>query len=306
MKKKFKSGYVAFLGKPNVGKSTLLNHFLKEKLCIISPKPQTTRDSIQGILSEPGYQIIFVDTPGIHQPKTALGKHMNDLAQDAGIDADVMILIVDASTGITYEDRQIFNWLKSKYKAIENKRVMILINKIDLIEKNEVLPIIAKCQRELAQIKISDYIPVSAIDGDNLDLIFGKMLEYLPFGPVYYPEDQLTDKNERYVVAELIREQVLGCCREEVPHSVAVLVQAMQDNPGRKTLIQATVYVEKKTQKGIIIGEKGQMLKTIGSLAREQIEGFLGRKVYLELWVRVQDNWRKDEAFLKKLGYGDK
>ncbi|MBU1044676.1 MAG: GTPase Era [Candidatus Omnitrophica bacterium] len=298
--KSFKSGYVALMGKPNVGKSTLLNYFLAEKLSIISDKPQTTRDAILGILSDEQSQIIFVDTPGVHKPLTNLGQCMVRSALGAVEDADIVILIIDAESGITKADQHIFKTLKEKKIADNCRWAAVLINKIDLIPKENILALLDACSR---QISFDDYIPVSGKTGENCALVLEKIKEKLPEGPEYFPNDQLTDKNERFVVAELIREQVLCLCREEIPHSVAVEVHKFADNPGRKTLIQATIFLERDAQKKIVIGSQGKMLKNIGSAARTNIEEFIGRKVYLELWVKVQDNWRKDESFLRRLGY---
>ncbi len=298
--KGFKSGYVALMGKPNVGKSTLLNCFLAEKLSIISDKPQTTRDTILGILSEEQSQVIFVDTPGVHKPLTNLGQHMVKSAMGAADDADIVILIIDAQSGITKADQHIFRALKEKRVAENCRWTAILINKIDLVSKENVLALLDACSR---QISFDDYIPISGKTKENCDLVLEKIKQVLPKGPEYYPSDQLTDKNERFVVAELIREQVLLLCREEIPHSVAVEVHKFEDNPGRKTLIQATIFLERDSQKKIIIGRQGRMLKDIGSAARVNIEEFINRKVFLELWVKVQDDWRKDEAFLRRLGY---
>jgi len=298
--KNFKSGYVALLGKPNVGKSTLLNCFLAEKLSIVSDKPQTTRDAILGILNDARSQIIFVDTPGVHKPFTNLGQHMVKSAMGAANDADILILIINAQSGITKADQHLFRALKDK-RAAENYRwTAVLINKIDLVSKENILALLDACS---SQISFDDYIPISGKTKENCDLVLKKIRQVLPEGPKYYPSDQLTDKNERFVVAELIREQVLFLCREEIPHSVAVEVHKFADNPGRKTLIQATIFLERDAQKKIIIGRQGRMLKNIGSAARVNIEEFIGRKVFLELWVKVQDNWRKDESFLRRLGY---
>lgn len=298
--KKFKSGYTAILGKPNVGKSTLLNYFLKEKLAIVSDKPQTTRDVILGILTQDDSQIIFVDTPGMHKPRTQLGTHMMRSAISAGVDADVVIFIVDALSGITAADRHIFRMLESK-KILKNCRwSTVLINKTDAIKKEDILPLMKQCTEFFG---FDEYMPCSAQTGENCSWVMEKILKALPYGPAYYPKEQLTDKNERFVVAEFIREAVLKLCREEVPHSVAVEVENFKDNPGRKTLIQATVFLERQAQKKIVIGKSGTMLKTIGTAARKEIEAFLGRPVYLELRIKIQQNWRKEGAFLRRLGY---
>ena len=298
--KKFKSGYAALLGKPNVGKSTLLNYFLEEKLAIVTEKPQTTRDAILGIFTKSDYQIIFVDTPGMHKPRTRLGKHMMRSALSAGVDADVVIVIIDVLSGITAADRHIFRMLESKNVLKGCRWSAVLINKIDAVKKEDILPVMKQCAGFPG---FDEYIPVSARTGVNCGQVLDKIIKALPCGPAYYPKEQLTDKNERFVAAELIREAVLKLCREEVPHSVAVEVGNFKDNPGRKTLIQATVFLERQAQKKIVIGRSGRMLKNIGTAARGEIEGFLDRQVYLELRVKVHENWRKDGLFLRRLGY---
>ncbi len=298
--KKFKSGYVALLGKPNVGKSTLLNYFLEEKLSIVTEKPQTTRDAIIGIFSQSDYQIIFVDTPGMHKPRTQLGRCMMRSAVSAGEHADVVIVVIDALSGITAADRHIFKMLEGKKVLKSCRWSAVLINKTDSIKKDDILPIMKQC---LDFPGFDEYIPVSARTGENCGQVLDKIVKALPYGPAYYPKEQLTDKNERFVAAEFIREAVLKLCREEVPHAVAVEVENFKDNPGRKTLIQATVYLERKAQKKIVIGKSGKMLKNIGIAARRQIESFLDRRIYLELRVKIHENWRKDRAFLCRLGY---
>ncbi|MBU4306078.1 MAG: GTPase Era [Candidatus Omnitrophica bacterium] len=299
-KDEFKSGYAAVLGRPNVGKSTLVNYLLKENISIVSDKPQTTRDSIIAILSGEDYQVILVDTPGIHAPRTKLGEYMVSSAFESGKDADERIVIVDAPAGITAEDRSLFSMLKKENSTAAYTWTAVLINKIDMVSKQDILPVIDACRRE---IKCDDYIPVSALTGENLDLVLRRIVERLPPGPAYYPPEQLTDKSERFIVGELIREQSLLLCRQEVPHAVAVEVDTFKEDAGRKVLIQATIFLERQTQKGIIIGHNGRMLKQIGICARKKIEEFLQKSVYLQLWVKVQENWRKDDIFLRRLGY---
>ncbi|MBU4479078.1 MAG: GTPase Era [Candidatus Omnitrophica bacterium] len=299
-KDEFKSGYAAVLGRPNVGKSTLVNYLLKENISIVSDKPQTTRDSIIAILSGEDYQVILVDTPGIHAPRTKLGEYMVSSAFESGKDADERIVIVDAPAGITAEDRSLFSMLKKENSTAAYTWTAVLINKIDMVSKQDILPVIDACRRE---IECDDYIPVSALTGENLDLVLRRIVERLPPGPAYYPPEQLTDKSERFIVGELIREQALLLCRQEVPHAVAVEVDTFKEDAGRKVLIQATIFLERQTQKGIIIGHNGRMLKQIGICARKKIEEFLQKSVYLQLWVKVQENWRKDDIFLRRLGY---
>ena len=297
-KNEFKSGYVALLGKPNVGKSTLLNYFLKQKLSIVCAKPQTTRQNILGIVNTDSCQIIFVDTPGVHHPKDVLGKNMLKQAVYAGNDADQTLVLLDAVSGITANDRMIFKIVKDRQKHSCLSWTAVLFNKIDLVKKNFALPLIDICRKEL---KADAYIPISARTGCNLDLVLENIIEHLPAGSAYYPLEQLTDKNERYIIAELIREQALEFCLEEVPHCVAVTVEAYQQRAGRKMLIRANIFVERSSQKMIIIGKNGAMLKQIGTAARQQIEDFLDQKIYLQLWVKVHTNWRKDKNFLEKL-----
>ncbi|MBU2063328.1 MAG: GTPase Era [Candidatus Omnitrophica bacterium] len=298
----FKSGYVAVLGKPNVGKSTLLNFFLKEKLSIVSSKPQTTRSNFLGILTTAHYQIIFIDTPGLHKPKTLLGRYMTAQARQAVKDADEIIVIVDAANGIRDEDLRLFDYLRSQIQgsAGRSSQVLVLINKTDLVSQKSILPLVELCRKNFPA---AQYMPVSAKTGANMELVLKKIVEFLSPGPAYYPRQQLSDENERDIAAELIREKVLEFCRHEVPHAVAVELIEFKDNPPRKVLICANIFVEKKSQKKIIIGKEAQMLKKIGRAARLELERFLGREVYLELWVKVGPNWRQDKNFLRRLGY---
>ncbi|MBI4846865.1 MAG: GTPase Era [Candidatus Omnitrophica bacterium] len=303
-KQEFKSGYVALFGKPNVGKSTLLNYFLKEKLSIVSEKPQTTRDAMAGIFTDDNHQIIFVDTPGVHCPKSKLGEYMLKSAIAAQKDADELIVIVDAFDGITAQDKQVFELVKERYaEKIKYSWAALLINKIDMVSKEKLFPLLDLCRKEL---NVNEYIPVSAKTGENLDFVFDKIKQMLPIGPQYYPCDQLSDKNERYIVAELIREEALNLYQQEIPHSIAVEINEFKERANRKIFIQATIFLERPSQKMILIGRNGRMLKKTGSLARQQIEKFLGKEVYLELWVKVYPKWRKDEEFLKRLGYKKK
>lgn len=288
----YKSGYIAVIGKPNVGKSTIINQLIGEKLAIVTPRPQTTRDKILGILTTKEYQIIFIDTPGIHKPKTLLGKHMVKEARASLTDADIVLFVIEAF-GIDQEDELVSKLLKGT--------VFLLVNKIDLVKKDELLPIIDTAQH---MYQFHEVIPISATNGDNMDLLKQKLIESLPIGPQYYPEDQLSDKQERFFVSEIIREQAMRHLHEEVPHSVAVKIEEMKDRSERLSYIKATIYVEKDGQKKIIVGKNGQMIKEIGQESRRHLEKFLGRKVYIELWVKVSKNWRKNPAVLKLLGYG--
>jgi len=292
----FKAGKVAIIGRPNVGKSTLLNVLVKEKVCIVSEKPETTRDNIQGIISDKDFQVVFVDTPGMHRPKNLLGKLMVRKAQASVTETDLNIILIDAHSGITKEDIEIFD-------LISDKLNFLIINKMDKIDRRQVLPLIEKVQK----FNFKEIIPISALKKDGTDIVFKKILEYLPEGLPLFPEDQLTDKNERFMVQEIIREKTLEITYQEVPHSIAVTVEEMKEKKDRENkdivYIRANIYCEKTSQKGIIIGKDGKMLKKIGEDSRKDIENLLQKKVFLDLWVKVYENWRKDPFALKNLGY---
>lgn len=290
----FKSGYIAVIGKPNVGKSTVTNRLTGQKLSIVTPRPQTTRDNIFGIATTDKYQMIFIDTPGIHKPKTLLGRHMVRQARSSLGDADIVLFIIEAF-GLTEEDELIGSILKD-YK----KPVFLLVNKADLVQKDKILPVIDTAKKIHA---FHEIIPISALKGDNMDVLKQKIIDTLPAGPQYYPEDQITDKNERYFVSEIIREQALRYLQEEVPHAVAVNIEEMKDRTERLSYIKATIYVERDSQKMIIIGKNGKKIKEIGEESRKRLENFLQRKIYLELWAKVSKDWRKNPAVLKTLGY---
>jgi len=293
-KKEFRSGFVAVIGRPNAGKSTLLNTLLGQKVLIISDKPQTTRNRIQCILTEERGQVIFFDTPGIHKPQHRLGEYMVAAAKSTLRGVDFAVYVVDASVPLGSGDAYVMEMIR------ENRIPCILaLNKIDLLTKNEVLLRIAEFS------KLADFqeiIPISAIRSENtvklLDLIF----DALPAGPLYYPEDEVTDQPEKFIAAEMIREKLLQLMREEVPHSLAVIVEQMQE---KKSLIKigAVILVERDSQKGIVIGKNGNVLKEVGRLAREELEELLGNKVFLELWVKVRKDWRNQQARLKEFGY---
>jgi len=292
----FKAGKVAIIGRPNVGKSTLLNVLVKEKVCIVSEKPETTRDNIQGILSGKDFQVVFMDTPGMHRPKNLLGKLMVRKAQASLTETDLNLVLIDAHSGITKEDIEIFNLMPVKLN-------ILIINKIDGIDRRHILPIIEKAHK----FNFKEIIPISALKKDGTDLVFKKILEYIPEGFPFFPDDQLTDKSESFVVQELIREKTLEITYQEVPHSIAVTVEEFQEKKDRNNndiiYIRAAIYCEKESQKGIIIGDSGKMLKRIGEVSRKDIESFLQKKVFLDLWVKVYKNWRKDPFALKNLGY---
>ena len=296
-KKDFKSGFVALIGRPNVGKSTLLNYLVGQKVAIMSPQPQTTRNKISGIYTDDQEQIVFIDTPGIHKPKNKLDDFMDKSSYSALDEVDVVLFMVEpepAGKG----DQYIAELLK-KIK----KPVFLVINKIDKVHPDELLSIIDS-YKNLGD--FAEIVPISASQGNNVSELIKTIAKYLPEGPQFYDADQLTDRPEYFIVAELIREQVLKLTHEEVPHATAGVVDRMRDHEGGKLQVEATIYVERPGQKGIIIGKKGQMLKQIGIAARQEIEALLGEKVNLRLWVKVQKNWRSDPAFLKSIGYNVK
>ena len=296
-KKDFKSGFVALIGRPNVGKSTLLNYLVGQKVAIMSPQPQTTRNKISGIYTDDQEQIVFIDTPGIHKPKNKLDDFMDKSSYSALDEVDVVLFMVEpepAGKG----DQYIAELLK-KIK----KPVFLVINKIDKVHPDELLSIIDS-YKNLGD--FDEIVPISASQGNNVSELIKTIAKYLPEGPQFYDADQLTDRPEYFIVAELIREQVLKLTHEEVPHATAVVVDRMRNHEGGKLQVEATIYVERPGQKGIIIGKKGQMLKQIGIAARQEIEALLGEKINLRLWVKVQKNWRSDPAFLKSIGYNVK
>ncbi|HIY58074.1 MAG TPA: GTPase Era [Candidatus Tetragenococcus pullicola] len=292
---KHTSGFAAIVGRPNVGKSTLLNRIIGQKITIISDKAQTTRNKIQGVYTTPETQIIFIDTPGIHKPKHRLGDVMVEAAYSAIREVDVVLFVVSADQKRGKGDNLIMERLKNS-----SVPVFLIINKIDKIHPDHLLEII---QDYSEQIDFAEVIPTSATLGNNVETLLTSLESYMPEGPKYFPEDQVTDHPEYFIVSELIREKVLLLTRDEVPHSVAVTIESMKRNENDKIHIQATIIVERDSQKGIIIGKSGQMLKKIGSLARREIENLLGDKVYLELWVKVQKNWRDKQTYLNDYGY---
>lgn len=292
--KDFRSGYVSIIGRPNVGKSTLLNSILGEKIAIVTPKPQTTRNRIIGIKTLQDAQIIFIDTPGIHRPKHRLGETMVRTAMEALNEVDVILFMVEPHEP-EKGDKAIIELLKKVQSP-----VFLLINKVDSIKKPELLPLIDQFK---GLYPFKDIIPISALKQDGINLLIKKICEYLPHGPRYYPDDLITDKLERFMVSEIIREKVMEMTEEEVPHSVAVEVAEWNEREDGLVSISCNIYVEREGQKGIIIGKKGTMLKSIGSAARVDIEHLLDTKVFLELWVKVKKDWRNDEQLLKELGY---
>lgn len=295
---KHRSGFVAIIGRPNVGKSTFMNRILGEKVAIMSPKAQTTRNKINGIYTQPDAQIVFVDTPGIHKPQNELDEYMDQAALSTLNQVDAVLFMVAADEEPGRGDKWILNELE-KVKS----PVYLLINKIDLVHPDALLPLITEYSKMR---DFSEIFPISATMGNNVDDLLTKLIADLPEGPQYYPDDELTDHPEYFVVGELIREKILELSHDEVPHAVAVVVERMKDYVGGKLQIEANIFVERPGQKAIIIGKGGSMLKQIGIKARRDIETLLGEKVNLKLWVKVQKNWRDNNAYLRTLGYNKK
>jgi GTP-binding protein Era len=294
--KNFKSGYVAIAGTPNAGKSTLLNRMLGEKISITSKKPQTTRNRILGVLHRPEVQIVFFDTPGVFEARDKLNVRIVDAALSAVGDADLILVVIDASHPDPNAERFLVKQLQS-----QTKPVILAVNKIDLVDKLPVLEVIDKWSRRY---EFEEIIPVSARDGIQIEELISAMTGILPAGPPYFPEDTLTDVTERFIAAELIREQVFRLTGEEIPYATAVTIDTFKEKKeGRLVNIEATIHLERDSQKGIVIGQKGSKLKQIGTRSREQIEQMLGCKVYLKLFVRVQKNWRKDTRAIRRFGY---
>lgn len=294
MKENFKSGFATLIGRPNVGKSTLMNHLIGQKIAITSNKPQTTRNRIQTVLTTEDGQIVFVDTPGIHKAKNKLGEYMVHIAERSLNEVDVVLWLVEPTTFIGAGERHIIEQLQ-KVKT----PVILVINKIDMVKKEDLLPAIDVYRREY---DFADIVPVSARSGDNTDELVKVIMKYLPYGPQFYDEDTITDQPERQIVAELIREKALHCLNEEIPHGIAVAIDRMKME--RKVMhIDATIICERDSHKGIIIGKQGSMLKKIGSTARYEIERLLDCRVNLKLWVKVQKNWRDSDYLMKNFGY---
>lgn len=293
--KSFKSGFVAIIGRPNVGKSTLMNQVIGQKIAIMSDKPQTTRNKIHGVYTTEDYQVVFLDTPGIHKRQSKLGDYMNQTALSTLGEVEAVLFLVDASEGIGGGDRYIAEQLKSIRTP-----VILVMNKIDKIEPTALLPLIEEYRglHDFAEI-----VPISAMHGNNVSTLLDQIRKYLPDGPQYYPEDQVTDHPEQFVCAELIREKILHMTREEVPHSIAVTIEDMRAQENGTVYISAVIFVERDSQKGIIIGKQGALLKQVGKQARQDIERLLGSKIFLELWVKVKKDWRNQERVLRDLGF---
>jgi GTP-binding protein Era len=290
----FKSGFVAILGRPNAGKSTLLNALVGQKVAIVSPHKQTTRNRILGIVNRPGAQIVFADTPGLHKPDSILGRHMMQEVHQALEGTEILLLLVDATHKFGSGDQFDLD-LAGRFPG---KR-FLLPNKIDLLRKDRLLPLMEFYSRKL---DFTEIIPISALTSDGLDRLLERIVEHLPECPPYFPEDQFTDQPERFLAAEIIREKVLAHTRREVPHAVAVLTEGFEEGP-KLTRIQAIIYVEREGQKGIVIGRGGAMLKTIGTEARLELEELLDRKIFLELFVKVRPDWRGESAVVRQLDW---
>lgn len=297
--KKFKSGFVAIIGRPNVGKSTFMNRIIQEQIAITSPKPQTTRNKIQGIFTDDDRQIIFLDTPGIHKPHNDLDQYMDKAAISALKEVDAVLFMTEAGEKSGPGDKFIIEELK-KVKA----PVFLILNKIDLISPDAMAPQIDE-YKDLMD--FAEVIPISASLGNNVEDLMDTLTKDLPEGPKYYDDDQITDHPEYFIVGELIREKILEDTRDEIPHSIAVVVESMnQRSAAGKLQVEANIYVERDSQKPIVIGRGGSMLKNIGIGSRIKIEHLLGEKINLKLWVRVKKNWRDDPAFLASAGYSSK
>ncbi len=294
----FKSGYVSIIGAANVGKSTLLNAFLGQKLAIVTPKPQTTRNQIRGILTTDTHQIIFVDTPGLMNPKYRLQSEMVKTAYSALGDADVVLFVVD----VTRRDSDIEDTILKRLKRVKSTAILVL-NKVDLVEKRTLLPILEDYNQKF---EFAHIIPISALTADGVPVLLEQIEDYLPLGPHYFPEDQLSDLPERFFIAETVREKIMLLTQREIPYASAVVIEEFEKRQTKKsaeiTFIRAIVYAERQTQKQIIIGKGGKLIKRVGELARIDIEKFLDTRVFLELYVTVKADWRRDARKLKELG----
>lgn len=291
--KAFKSGFVAIVGRPNTGKSTLLNKITGDKLAIVSNKPQTTRNAILAIETTDDYQLIFVDTPGVHKPKTKLGEYMNKVVSDTITDVDAAVMVVDAAKEIGEQEKSIIEQLKARKIP-----TVLVINKVDAVEKEKILPLIAGYS-ELYD--FAEVLPMSALR-ERADKVVSAVLSLIGEGPMYYPADQMTDMPEKNIASEIIREKILRLFDKEVPHGTAVEIEKFTDNENLLS-IEAAIYCEKNSHKAIIIGKGGEALKRVGSYARADMEKFFGKKVYLRLWVKVRSDWRNTESDLKTLGF---
>ena len=296
--KGYKSGFISIIGRPNVGKSTFLNRVIGQKIAIMSDKPQTTRNKVQGVLTQNDSQMIFIDTPGIHKPKHKLGDFMMKVATNTLKEVDLILFMINATEGYGRGDEFIIE----KLQTVKTP-VFLVVNKIDAMHPDDLLPIIEKYQKLYP---FAAVVPISALEGNNVDTLLEQIKEHLPEGPQFYPADQVTDHPERFIISELVREKVLHLTREEIPHSVAVVIDSIKKMDNSDTInVMATIVVERDSQKGIVIGKQGKMLKEVGSRARVDIENLLGSKVFLELWVKVQKDWRNKASQLRDYGFNE-
>ncbi len=293
----YKSGFIAVIGRPNVGKSTLINKIIGQKIAIMSDKPQTTRSRIQCILTQDDAQFIFLDTPGIHKPKFKLGEYMLKAAEGTLKEVDAIFFVIDATEKFGGGEKYILERLSET-----SQPVILVINKIDLLPRAELLPLIAAYSERY---KFVATVPISAADGTNIDELLNEAKKFLPEGPKYYPADMVTDQPERLIISEIIREKILHVTEDEVPHSVAVDIEEITVRKKDLTYIRATIYVERNSQKGILIGKGGELLKGVGKNSRPEIEMLLGTKVFLDLWVKVKKDWRNSAGALQSFGLGD-
>ncbi len=294
----YKSGFISIIGRPNVGKSTFLNRVIGQKIAIMSDKPQTTRNKVQGVLTLEQSQMIFIDTPGIHKPKHKLGDFMLKVAKNTLREVDVILFMVNATEAIGKGDEFIIDLLENNETP-----VFLVINKIDQVHPDDLITIIESYKDKY---NFAEIIPISALQGNNVERLLETIQGYLPQGPQYYPADQVTDHPERFIISELIREKVLHLTREEIPHSIAVVIDSIkkeENNDKEMIRVMATIVVERDSQKGIVIGKRGALLKEVGTRARQDIEMLLGSKVFLELWVKVQKDWRNKSAHLRDYGF---
>ena len=299
MKENFKSGFVAIIGRPNVGKSTLMNHLIGQKIAITSKKPQTTRNKIQTVYTCEDGQLIFLDTPGIHKAKNKLGEYMVNVAEQTLKDVDVIMWLVEPTTYIGAGEKHIAEQLEKT-----NLPVILVINKVDTVKKEDILQVIDN-YRKLYD--FAEIIPASALRGQNTKDIVDSLFKYMPYGPMFYDEDTVTDQPQRQIVAEVIREKALHALDEEIPHGLAVTIEKMRERKGSQIVdIEATIICERDSHKGIIIGKQGSMLKKIGSNARYEIEKMLEQKVNLKIWVKVRKDWRDSDTLMKNFGYNKK
>jgi GTP-binding protein Era len=296
---KFKSGFVTLIGRPNVGKSTLMNRLIGQKIAITSNKPQTTRNRIQTVYTDERGQIVFLDTPGIHKAKNKLGEYMVNVAERTLKEVDVVLWLVEPTTFIGAGEQHIAAQLKTVKTP-----VVLIINKVDTIKKEEILKFI-DAYKDICD--FADIVPVSALRGQNTDSVLEVIFKYLPYGPAFYDEDTVTDQPQRQIVAEMIREKALRCLDEEIPHGIAVTIEKMKERPNGKVVdIEATIICERDSHKGIIIGKGGTMLKKIGSAARFEIERMMEMQANLQIWVKVRKDWRDSDLFMKNFGYDKK